>query len=175
LSVSEVQPVSARTGAKPSAIKVQNVSLTYRTTFERVPTFKSAITRLGRGERAVREVEAVRDVSFVVPHGTTLGIIGANGAGKTTLMRMIAGISAGRVVVSFVGDTVRGRVRQLTGDELPIIEAAPGTLVEVIEKILDDRAAARDVASAGPLSVREHHDGRRSAAALAPFLTGATP
>jgi len=95
--------------AKPSAIKVQNVSLTYRTTFERVPTFKSAITRLGRGERAVREVQAVRDVSFVVPHGTTLGIIGANGAGKSTLMRMIAGIlppTEGRIIV-------RGKVSTL--------------------------------------------------------------
>lgn len=117
----------------------------------------------------------MEDAGFSVDPGLRVGLLGPNGAGKTTLMRMIAGISAGRVVVSFVGDTVRGRVRQLTGDELPIIEAAPGTLVEVIEKILDDRAAARDVASAGPLSVREHHDGRRSAAALAPFLTGATP
>ena len=32
------------------AIGVQDVSITYRTTFERIPTFKSAIVRLGRGE-----------------------------------------------------------------------------------------------------------------------------
>ena len=84
------------------AVRVQNVSLTYRTTFERVPTFKSAIVRFGRGERAVREVHAVRDVSFDVPHGNAVGIIGANGAGKSTLMRMIAGIlppSEGRIEV----------------------------------------------------------------------------
>ena len=93
MSVSEIQPVPGPVvSTRPSAINVQNVSLTYRTTFERVPTFKSAIIRLGRRERAVREVQAVREVSFVVPHGTTLGIIGANGAGKSTLMRMIAGI-----------------------------------------------------------------------------------
>lgn len=100
-------PESAST--RPSAIKVQNVSLTYRTTFERVPTFKSAIVRFGRGERAVREVKAVHDVSFVVPHGTTLGIIGSNGAGKSTLMRMIAGIlppTSGRIIV-------RGKVSTL--------------------------------------------------------------
>ncbi len=83
-------------------------------------------------------------------------------------------MAAERVVVSFVGDVVRGRVRELTGRELPIVEATPETLVEVIEKILDDRDAARDVATAGPSYVREHHDGRRSAAALAPFLIGAT-
>jgi hypothetical protein len=81
-------------------------------------------------------------------------------------------MAAGRVVVSFVGDTVRARVREMTGHELPIVEATPGTLVGVIEKILDDRDAARDTALAGPSFVREYHDGRQSAVALAPFLIG---
>ena len=40
----------------------------------------------------MREIEAVRDVTFDVPHGTVLGIVGANGAGKSTLVRTIAGI-----------------------------------------------------------------------------------
>ncbi|SDS13225.1 ABC transporter ATP-binding protein [Jiangella sp. DSM 45060] len=91
------------TSAAPDAVVVENVSLTYRTTFERVPTFKTAIVRFGRGERAVKEVEAVQDVSFSVPHGNAIGIIGANGAGKSTLMRMIAGIlppTKGRIQVN---------------------------------------------------------------------------
>ena len=46
------------------AVKVENVSVTYRTTFERTPTFKQAIVRFGRGERAVREVHALKNVSF---------------------------------------------------------------------------------------------------------------
>jgi hypothetical protein len=82
-------------------------------------------------------------------------------------------MAAGRVVVSFVGDTVRARARKATGRELPIVEATPGTLVEVVEKLLDDRDAARDFAAAGPSYVWANHDGRRSALALAPFLTGA--
>src|SRR5690606_35183096 len=56
-------------------VSVQDVSITYRTTFEKVPTFKSAIVRFGRGERAVREVHAVQNISFDVPRGTALGII----------------------------------------------------------------------------------------------------
>ncbi|HYU84508.1 MAG TPA: ABC transporter ATP-binding protein [Kribbellaceae bacterium] len=84
------------------AVRVEEVSITYRTTFERVPTFKGAIVRFGRGERAVREVQALRNVAFNVDHGASIGIIGANGAGKSTLMRAIAGIlppTSGRIEV----------------------------------------------------------------------------
>jgi ABC-type polysaccharide/polyol phosphate transport system ATPase subunit len=95
--------------SEPPAISVQNVSVTYRTTFERTPTLKETIVRLGRGQRIVREVEAVKDVSFDLPQGAILGIVGHNGAGKSTLMRTIAGIlspTAGRI-------EVRGKVSTL--------------------------------------------------------------
>jgi ABC-type polysaccharide/polyol phosphate transport system ATPase subunit len=84
------------------AVSVSNVSVTYRTTFERVPTFKQALVRFGRGERAVKEVEALKGVSFDVKKGTVLGIVGHNGAGKSTLMRTVAGIlppNTGRIEV----------------------------------------------------------------------------
>jgi ABC-type polysaccharide/polyol phosphate transport system ATPase subunit len=41
-------------------------------------------------------------MSFQVPHGTVLGVVGVNGAGKSTLMRTVAGIlppTQGRIVV----------------------------------------------------------------------------
>jgi ABC-type polysaccharide/polyol phosphate transport system ATPase subunit len=70
------------------AIDVNDVSVTYRTTFEKTPTFKDALVRLGRGERVVREIKALNNVSFGLDHGKVLGILGANGAGKSTLMRI---------------------------------------------------------------------------------------
>ena len=38
------------------------------------------------------ELKALDKVSFSVPKGSILGLVGANGAGKSTLMRIIAGI-----------------------------------------------------------------------------------
>jgi lipopolysaccharide transport system ATP-binding protein/teichoic acid transport system ATP-binding protein len=91
------------------SIRVEDVSVTYRTSFERAPTLRSTVLRLGRRERVVREIEALKNVSFEVSHGTVLGILGANGAGKSTLVRTVAGIlppTDGRV-------EVRGRVSTL--------------------------------------------------------------
>ena len=38
------------------------------------------------------KVEAVRDVSFSLPEGETVALVGHNGAGKTTLMKLMLGL-----------------------------------------------------------------------------------
>jgi len=76
--------------------------VTYRTSLESAPTLKNTVLKLGRREKVVREVQALRNVSFEVPEGQVLGVVGANGAGKSTLMRTVAGIlppNSGRVEV----------------------------------------------------------------------------
>jgi ABC-type polysaccharide/polyol phosphate transport system ATPase subunit len=94
--------VSSLSVSSAPSVVVDDVSVTYRTTFDRRPTLRGLIRSLGRGEKAVKEVEAVKHVSFEIPHGTVLGIVGANGAGKSTLVRTIAGIlppTSGRIDV----------------------------------------------------------------------------
>jgi lipopolysaccharide transport system ATP-binding protein/teichoic acid transport system ATP-binding protein len=94
--------VSSLSASERPRIRVQDVSVTYRTSLERRPTFRSTVTRMGRGQTIIREVEALKRVSFEVPHGQVLGVVGANGAGKSTLMRTVAGIlppTSGRVEV----------------------------------------------------------------------------
>jgi ABC-type polysaccharide/polyol phosphate transport system ATPase subunit len=104
------------------AIRVENLSLYYRTTMESRPTLRGSLRRMGRRRRVVREIRALQDVSFSVPHGQVLGVVGANGAGKSTLMRTLAGIlppTAGRVEVHGRVSTLLalgvGFNRELTG------------------------------------------------------------
>ena len=52
---------------------------------------------------------ALSDVDFIVPRGTTLGLIGRNGAGKSTLLQIISGIVAPTSGTA----TVHGRVAAL--------------------------------------------------------------
>ncbi len=92
----------APTSAPSWTVRVDNLSVTYRTAVETKPTLRQTLVRLGRRQRIVREVNAVRSVSLEVPQGTVLGVVGANGAGKSTLLRAIAGIlppTEGRVEV----------------------------------------------------------------------------
>ncbi|MFC6886280.1 MULTISPECIES: ABC transporter ATP-binding protein [Actinomadura] len=54
----------------------------------------SALGRLLRRRRspAVREVHAVKGVSFTAYRGEAIGLIGSNGSGKSTLLRAVAGL-----------------------------------------------------------------------------------
>lgn len=79
-------------------------------------------------------------------------------------------MAAGRVVVGHVSDQVRGRVKRITGAELPVVQSRFADLEDVIRRIVAVREPSRRLAAQGPLFVAEVHDGRRSTAVLAEFL-----
>jgi lipopolysaccharide transport system ATP-binding protein len=79
-------------------------------------TLRDSLVRMGgrftsreEAVQAEQEIWALRDVSFHVPEGQVLGVIGRNGAGKSTLLKILTRITTpttGRAVI-------RGRVGSL--------------------------------------------------------------
>ncbi len=95
------------------AIDVERLSKSYRRAPRRRPagSLKSAVLHGFRGSAASGEpaFPALVDVTFAVPKGETIGVVGENGSGKSTLLKVLAGIHAptsGRV-------ETRGRVAAL--------------------------------------------------------------
>lgn len=98
-----------KTGA---AIRLEHVSKVYRRYSGRqFATLKSAILQrsLLRELRPNEVLQALQDVTFSVPRGSTFGVVGRNGSGKSTALKLVAGITkptSGTV-------TVDGRVSAL--------------------------------------------------------------
>ncbi|WP_307074678.1 ABC transporter ATP-binding protein [Arthrobacter pascens] len=78
------------------AVVVDRVSMTYRTTSRSRSAGRTAASNLfgarqpGSRTKSV-DVPALKEVSLVVQHGESLGIIGRNGSGKSTLLKLVGG------------------------------------------------------------------------------------
>ncbi len=83
--------------ARIPTVIAENAHIIYRihgaasaSTSSPLSSLKQLITRTK--DVAVREVHAVKGVSFVAYRGEAVGLIGSNGSGKSTLLRAIAGL-----------------------------------------------------------------------------------
>jgi ABC-type polysaccharide/polyol phosphate transport system ATPase subunit len=72
-----------------AAIEVADVSKRFRVYREKPTSLKQ---RILSGRTRAEDFWALRDVSFEVAQGGTLGLIGHNGSGKSTMLKVIAGI-----------------------------------------------------------------------------------
>jgi teichoic acid transport system ATP-binding protein len=99
----EVSPseMTVMTSRDDLAVSARDVDVVYRVYEEQ---FFSARELVSRGFRTRRSttIHAVKQVSFDIPVGQAVGIVGANGSGKSTLLRAIAGLQSlagGRIFV----------------------------------------------------------------------------
>lgn len=128
-----------------SAISVQNVSITYK--WIKAFSIKSGLFQ--KEKNKIQIVEAVKDVSFEVPKGSILGIIGQNGSGKSTMLKALAGIfSVDTGKIDLHGNTVSllsigvGFQKQLSGRENIVLAGMllgfPKTFIkEKMQEIID--------------------------------------
>jgi lipopolysaccharide transport system ATP-binding protein len=92
-------------------LEVQNISKKFLIQHQQLPylSFRDKLSGLFSPKEATEEFWALRDISFDVQPGESIGIIGRNGAGKSTLLKILSRITpptTGRI-------TVRGRIASL--------------------------------------------------------------
>lgn len=75
-----------------NVIEVANVSMRFNLATEKTESLKEYFVKLMTGKLMFDEFYALKNVSFSVEKGESVGILGANGSGKSTLLKVISGI-----------------------------------------------------------------------------------
>jgi len=76
-------------------LEIQNISKKFRINHEKHPylSLRDRFTNLFKSDATTEDFWALKDVSFEVMPGDTIGIIGKNGAGKSTLLKILSKIT----------------------------------------------------------------------------------
>jgi lipopolysaccharide transport system ATP-binding protein len=147
-------------------LKLDRVAKTYPPTVHPGERLRAFWTLLRRGQSR-GGTEVIRDISFEVRAGESMGIIGSNGAGKSTLLKVITGVlapSSGRIESQ--GSTAAllelgaGFDPEYTGlDNLRLNAAFLGLSPADIEDKLDDILAFADIGESIHEPVKHYSSG----------------
>ncbi len=126
------------------AVSVEGVSKRFRLYHERSKSLKERIVKAGRHDH--EDLWALKDVSFEVKEGETIGILGHNGSGKSTLLKCITGVlspTSGQVVargkMAALLELGAGFQPELSGrDNVYLNGAMMGLKKREIDRIFDD-------------------------------------
>jgi ABC-2 type transport system ATP-binding protein len=76
----------------PDPVVIRLTDVSKRFVIRKDKSLKERVVNRGRSRRFKEEFWALRDLSFDIEAGSSVGLIGANGSGKSTLLKAIGGI-----------------------------------------------------------------------------------
>ena len=88
---------------EPGSIVVDDVTMTFNIAKEQFNSLKEYFIALTRHELKFKPFHALKNVSFTIEPGESVGLVGTNGSGKSTMLKIIAGVlspSEGKVTVN---------------------------------------------------------------------------
>ncbi len=77
---------------KDILLDVCHVGMKFKLPTERIDNIKEFCIKLVKGQLRYQSFVALKDITFQVRRGQSIGLIGRNGAGKSTLLKIISGI-----------------------------------------------------------------------------------
>ena len=96
-------------------IEVEDVSMKFNLAKEKVDNLKEYIIKVLKRQISYDEFWALKNISFNIERGDSVGLVGFNGSGKSTLLKTIAGVLK----------PTKGDVR-VHGNIAPLIELGAG-------------------------------------------------
>lgn len=80
------------TNEREYAIEANDVTMVFNMASAKLNSLKEYFIALARRELFFKEFKALKNVSFNVPKGSVVGLVGTNGSGKSTMLKIIAGV-----------------------------------------------------------------------------------
>lgn len=74
------------------AIEVNDVTMVFNMASAKLNSLKEYFIALAHHELFFKEFKALKNISFKVPKGSVVGLVGTNGSGKSTMLKIIAGV-----------------------------------------------------------------------------------
>jgi len=154
----------------PIALQVDDLGVEYNLRFTKKTKLRTSFVNILHREKGERKFWALRNASFTVRKGESIGVIGPNGAGKSTLLLVLAGIitpSEGQVAVdghiSTLLSLAAGFDQELSGyDNIALAGALMGIPHETVVEITPEVVEFADIGAFIDAPLKTYSSGMRA-------------